>query len=395
VYKNLLKTTSNFIFPSMRRYYQCRLFSNELEPFPIEIDEEPQEEELAIDEGISLVKSESLSQLMISGYGLKLGKKRERLLVKKENKVIYEFPFFRLSEVTITSRGISVTSDLIIELCKRGIQLNFLEGNGKPFALVTSPALTATVKSRREQFEALKDKRGFILAKKIVEAKLANQRGLLLYFGKYVKKKDLTTYEEINKIAKALAVLRKNVKKLTGTNIEEKRAEFLGIEGAASKLYWEGVKKIVSKKVEFFGRVHRGAIDTLNSMLNYGYGILYSVVWGAILVAGLEPFAGFLHVDRPGKPSLVLDLIEEFRQPIVDKVVISCINLGEISNLTMGVLDKKSRNLLGEKIINRLEHRETYQGRKYQLRSIIQMQARSIASFLRGEREYKPFRFRW
>jgi len=379
----------------MRRYYQCRLFSNELEPFPIEIDEEPQEEELAIDEGISLVKSESLSQLMISGYGLKLGKKRERLLVKKENKVIYEFPFFRLSEVTITSRGISVTSDLIIELCKRGIQLNFLEGNGKPFALVTSPALTATVKSRREQFEALKDKRGFILAKKIVEAKLANQRGLLLYFGKYVKKKDLTTYEEINKIAKALAVLRKNVKKLTGTNIEEKRAEFLGIEGAASKLYWEGVKKIVSKKVEFFGRVHRGAIDTLNSMLNYGYGILYSVVWGAILVAGLEPFAGFLHVDRPGKPSLVLDLIEEFRQPIVDKVVISCINLGEISNLTMGVLDKKSRNLLGEKIINRLEHRETYQGRKYQLRSIIQMQARSIASFLRGEREYKPFRFRW
>ena len=270
-----------------------------------------------------------------------------------------------------------------------------MEGNGKPFALVTSPALTATVKSRREQFEALKDKRGFILAKKIVEAKLANQRGLLLYFGKYVKKKDLTTYEEINKIAKALAVLRKNVKKLTGTNIEEKRAEFLGIEGAASKLYWEGVKKIVSKKVEFFGRVHRGAIDTLNSMLNYGYGILYSVVWGAILVAGLEPFAGFLHVDRPGKPSLVLDLIEEFRQPIVDKVVISCINLGEISNLTMGVLDKKSRNLLGEKIINRLEHRETYQGRKYQLRSIIQMQARSIASFLRGEREYKPFRFRW
>ena len=142
----------------MRRYYQCRLFSNELEPFPIEIDEEPQEEELAIDEGISLVKSESLSQLMISGYGLKLGKKRERLLVKKENKVIYEFPFFRLSEVTITSRGISITSDLIIELCKRGIQLNFLEGNGKPFALVTSPALTATVKSRREQFEALKDK---------------------------------------------------------------------------------------------------------------------------------------------------------------------------------------------------------------------------------------------
>jgi len=57
----------------------------------------------------------------------------------------------------------------------------------------------------------------------------------------------------------------------------------------------------------------------VNSALNYGYGILYGQVWGAVMNAGFEPFAGFLHLDRPGKPSLVLDLIEEFRQPIVDR----------------------------------------------------------------------------
>ena len=57
----------------------------------------------------------------------------------------------------------------------------------------------------------------------------------------------------------------------------------------------------------------------MNALLNYGYGILYSQVWSALTLAGLEPFAGFLHVDRPGKPSLVLDFIEEFRQPIVDQ----------------------------------------------------------------------------
>jgi len=79
----------------------------------------------------------------------------------------------------------------------------------------------------------------------------------------------------------------------------------------------------------------------------------------------------------------------------VDRTVISLINLGEVNVQKSGMLDKKTRDILGEKIINRLEHKETHNGRKYQLRSIIQMQARRIAAFLRGEREYKPFRFRW
>lgn len=394
MHKRLAQEVSGVTF-AKTRYYQRSLFSDKLEPIPIEVKQEPQDEELRVDEGISLIKTDSLSQLMVSGYGLKLSKKRERLLVKKENKVIYEFPFFRLSEVAICSRGISITSDLIIELCKRGIYINFLEGNGRPFALITSPLLTATVRSRRQQFEALGDKRGFILTKKIVGAKLANQRGLLLYFGKYMKKTDSAAFQEIEEIAGRLLALKKSILKLKGNSVEEKRSEFLGIEGVASKLYWEGVKRIVLKKVEFLGRIHRGATDVFNPMLNYGYGILYSVVWGAIATAGLEPFAGFLHVDRPGKPSLVLDLIEEFRQPIVDRTVISLINLGEVNVQKSGMLDKKTRDILGEKIINRLEHKETHNGRKYQLRSIIQMQARRIAAFLRGEREYKPFRFRW
>jgi CRISPR-associated protein Cas1 len=69
------------------------------------------------------------------------------------------------------------------------------------------------------------------------------------------------------------------------------------------------------------GREGRGAQDPLNSLLNYGYGILYGQVEQAIILAGLDPYAGFLHADRPGKPSLTLDLIEEFRQVAIDRVV--------------------------------------------------------------------------
>ena len=147
--------------------------------------------------------------------------------------------------------------------------------------------------------------------------------------------------------------------------------------------------------MEFFGRVHRGATDKVNSMLNYGYGILYSQVWGSVISAGLEPFAGFLHVDRPGKPSLVLDLVEEFRQPVVDRTVISHVNLGESIKMEGGLLDAETRKDIAQKILYRLESRENYRGKKYQIRSIIQIQARNLAAFLKGERKYRPFSFKW
>ncbi|MEW6571778.1 MAG: CRISPR-associated endonuclease Cas1 [Nitrospirota bacterium] len=150
----------------------------------------------------------------------------------------------------------------------------------------------------------------------------------------------------------------------------------------------DGVKEILMQRVEFFGRQTRGAIDPVNSLLNYGYGILYSTVWGALVNAGLEPFAGFLHVDRPGKPSLVLDLIEEFRQPVVDRVVIAHVNLGQDIKITDGLLDADTRKIIGEKVLGRLESIETYKGKKYQIHSIIQMQARNLASFLRGQQDY-------
>jgi CRISPR-associated protein Cas1 len=84
-------------------------------------------------------------------------------------------------------------------------------------------------------------------------------------------------------------------------------------------------------------------------------------VWGAVVNAGLEPFAGFLHVDRPGKPSLVLDLIEEFRQPVVDRTVIAFINLGESFVMKDGLLDQETRRVIGEKILERLPAQSAFE----------------------------------
>jgi CRISPR-associated protein Cas1 len=199
----------------------------------------------------------------------------------------------------------------------------------------------------------------------------------------------------VTDLAKQLRQLEVKARKVAGTTIAEKRQELMGLEGVAGRLYWQGFKTVVESKAEFMGRVHRGADDALNALLNYGYGILYAHVWGAVVNAGLEPFAGFLHVDRPGKPSLVLDLVEEFRQPVVDRTVIAFVNLGQTVEMKEGMLDEDSRRALAEKILQRLSSPEPFRGQQFQIRSIIQMQARSLVSFLRGKGKYKPFSFRW
>jgi CRISPR-associated protein Cas1 len=115
-----------------------------------------------------------------------------------------------------------------------------------------------------------------------------------------------------------------------------------------------------------------------------------------VLNAGLEPFAGFLHVDRPGKPSLVLDLVEEFRQPAVDRVALAHVNLGEPVKMQNGMLEAETKNAYADKIMARLLSPEPYRGKHYQIRSIIQQQARRAASFLRGDApEYRAFAFKW
>jgi CRISPR-associated protein Cas1 len=375
---------------------QFNLFTGAAELIPIEVAEPVEEDrEIRVDEGISLVKTEDGSQLILSGFGLFMSKKSERLLVRKGKHVIYQFPFFRLNEVVVGSRGITFSSDLLEEMCLRGIRLSFLDRSGKPYAMVTSPMLTATVQARREQILAFTDKRGLEFCKAVVLGKIKNQERLLRYFGKYMKKEAVDRFVRIEEIAGQLRALWKKVPAIDADCVNEARGTLMGTEGTAGRIYWEAVQEIIGHRVEFFGREHRGATDGVNSLLNYGYGILYSQIWGAVLNAGLEPFAGFLHVDRPGKPSLVLDMVEEFRQPVVDRTVIAYVNLGTNIGMKDGLLDADTRKTIGDRIVERLVATETYKGKQYQIRSIIQMQARRLAGFLRGDGAYKAFSFKW
>ena len=111
--------------------------------------------------------------------------------------------------------------------------------------------------------------------------------------------------------------------------------------------------------------------------------------------AGLEPFAGFLHVDRPGKPSLVLDMVEEFRQPVVDRAVIAAHRAGHGDRNTRRNANRLTPADHCAAVLERMESEVNFRGRRHKLKSVVQIQARNLASALRGEGRYKAFAFKW
>ena len=353
----------------------------------------PVDEAVLPDDGsVILLATENGSQLFVAGFGLFIGKKSERVVVKQGKSICAQVPLMRLQEIIIASRGISFSSDLIEELCERGIRIAFLNSSGKPLALITSPMLTATVETRRAQLTACASDRGADLCRWIVAGKLHNQEKLLRYFA---KSRDGEKRGALESSAVALRRLRRSALAAEGATPDEVRPGLMGLEGTGGRLYWKQVGNMLPDDLAFAGRSHQGATDAVNAALNYGYGILTSHVWGAIMNAGLEPFAGFLHVERSGKPSLVLDLMEEFRQPIVDRPILSWLNKGGQLVLQKGMLDAASKESVASRVLLRLVATEQHRGKEHQVRSIIQMQARLAASAVRGLRPYRSYSFKW
>lgn len=334
-------------------------------------------------------------ELLVSEYGSFLGKKSERLVLKQNGKIVEEIPFHNLEQVIIDTAGASMSTDFIKECMEHGIQISFLTPSGRPYAKLVSPHLTGTVITRREQLLAYYDNRSLNLVKSFIEGKLKNQANVIKYFAKYRRKNDLDTFERLREATIKIENAVDEIRSVKACNIDEVRGQLLSIEGRAGFAYWEAVKLILAPKADFPGRQHQGTTDPINAALNYGYGILTQQVETALLLAGLDIYGGFLHVDRAGKKSLVYDFIEEFRQAVVDRVIIAAINKGFEIILEDGHLSLETRRQLAKLVLDRLDAQETFQGKKYKLRTIIQMQARRIATFVRGEAKYKPFVCGW
>lgn len=180
------------------------------------------------------------------------------------------------------------------------------------------------------------------------------------------------------------------------------RETIMGYEGNASASYWKSILAIIPDEFGFKDRSGRYASDPVNAMLNYGYGVLEGECWRVIHYSGLDPYGSFLHVDRPGKASLVYDIMEEFRQQIVDKSVLKIFSLGQvkpddftIENGTCKMADGARKLLLNE-LLTKLESQVRYEDKNLKWTDLILNQARGIAQFLREDsKTYKGFWLRW
>ena len=337
-----------------------------------------------------------IRELIVDEFGVHVGKYSERLKVTRAGETLAQAPLLHLETVLITSRGVSVSADAIQACCERGIPVFFIDSQGAAFASLYSAGLTGTVLTRRAQMAALNDARGRDVAVAFARGKIRNQASTLKYLAKTRKESAPALHEELQLCAGEVIDHEIELDRLEGDTVDAVRPQLLGIEGRAAQKYWSAVKQVLPGEYGWPGRKRRGATDPINQMLNYGYGILYGQVERCLVLAGLDPYGGFIHVDRPGKPSLVLDLIEEFRQEAVDRVVFGLANKRFKVGQEKDRLDKETRRKLAERVLEHLETGVRYEGKRVPLRAVIQSQARHVATFLRGDRDgYTPFVASW
>lgn len=338
-----------------------------------------------------------IPHLVVNEYGSFVSKKqgRVRVSVKQEKRV--EAPLMHLETVLIAERGVSVSADAVAACAEQGIPIHIIDHRGAPVASMYASALIGTVQTRRAQLLAYADERGLHAAKALALGKIRNQSTLLKYIAKYRKDREPELHADLRDAATSVLEHEQEILQLAGGRIDAVREQILSAEGRAAKHYWAAVKALVPSALSWPGRKGRGADDAVNMALNYGYGVLYGEVERALVLAGLDPYAGFLHTDRPGKPSLVLDMIEPYRAPTVDRTVLAILGKGTAIKLdSQGRLTTETRRMLADKVHQRLDAPARYQGKRLSLRAVLQAQGRELALYFRGERSaYVAYLAEW
>jgi CRISPR-associated protein Cas1 len=333
-------------------------------------------------------------RIIIDGFGKSIAKRDNQIVIKEDGREKDYFLVKNLSQVVITGKG-SITFDACRLLAQNDVDLIAINWKGYVDYRL-SPPEKKNVNIKKEQYLALSDERSGILAKGFIKAKIENQKATL---GTLAKSRDNNKF--LLKQRDKLSGLLNKLDDIPDDRIDNVRGRIFGVEGQASVEYWSGIRYIVDDFWGFNGRSKRRAKDPINSMLNYGYAILQGEIWRAIYLASLDPYCGFLHSDRYGRVSLVFDLIEEFRQQIVDKIVLSLVNRKQfkledfqLKDGMMTILENPRRKLISL-IYNKLSSKIKFNEKEFKYSDIIIHQSRLIGKYLQGKEKYTGFYLRW
>ena len=326
--------------------------------------------------------------LYITQQGAALHKSGNQIIVKKARDVLQEIPIVQLDEVVIFGNG-HITTPTMGYLLNKNIPVSFLSSNGKYKGKLQPPYAKDTHIRQQQYAVATDSKRCLELAKCFVRGKLTNAVRFC--------QRQRTQNAEVKSV---ISSVRQTVQKLErAKNLES----LLGYEGTGTATYYRAFRQFLHHDWDFTTRQFRPPPDPINAMLSLGYTLLHNHVYTFTNVVGFDPYCGYFHQPRHGHAALASDLMEEFRQIIVDRYVLSIINNNRVRledfkqtnkgiRFTKEALDRFLTGYYG-RMQQTFQH-PTHNEKTTYLRC-IELQVRHLARVITGEDpEYKPFLIR-
>ena len=319
----------------------------------------------------------------------------ETVVIQNSDEVIGRVPLHNID--SIVTFGYTGASPALMGACaKRNISLSFMTHYGK-FLARTTGEINGNVTLRKEQYRISDDeRRSTNIAKSFIIGKLYNSKSVInRAIRDYPNRVDILKFKEKSEL------LNNSLLKIPQAESAE---QLRGIEGESATIYFSVFDDLILQQKDdfyFHGRNRRPPLDNVNAMLSFSYSLLSSMCASALETVGLDPYVGFLHTDRPGRVSLALDLMEEFRTIFADRFVLSLINMKKINE--KGFIKKENGAILMEdetrkKFLSEWQNKKQeiikhpFLEEKIEWGMLPYVQALLLARFIRGDLDaYPPF----
>lgn len=319
-----------------------------------------------------------MTSLYITESGAYLRKRGGHVLVGRNNELLLEVPLERIEDVTLID-SVQISSELISEFLQRGIPLSWISGRGRFFGSLLSNSSVDILK-HEQQFALLKhEKFYFSLAQKVVFAKVHNQLTILRRYNRNLG------LDSVETAIRNILAVRKNIFFTQDTRT------LMGYEGIISRTYFSALGEIVPEEFKFEKRSKMPPRDPFNSMLSLGYSMLFNEILSDLIAVGLHPYVGFMHKIAKGHPALASDLIEEWRAPLIDAMVLAMVKRNMITADMFDVTDEgcflctEARKIFLQVYNKKLRSDNQYLDGKYSYRESIRQQCRKYASSIMNE----------
>lgn len=245
--------------------------------------------------------------LVLNTFGTSLSRENDGFLITyKDGK--QRLPAIGIRSIQI-SKGAQITSDAVLLAIENEIEVVFMDKSGNPVGRIWSPRYGSISTIRKGQLSFSFSKEALNWIKEVIRQKIENQQALLLMMDSSDSVLDRVREKNISR----LEDYRQKIASIDGDIVADVAAKLRGWEGIASKIYFDTLNLFIPEEYRFESRSQRPAMDAINAFLNYGYGILYSRIEGALIKAGIDPYIGILHRDDYNRPVLVYDVIELYR----------------------------------------------------------------------------------